>query len=72
MTLSRENLIDAIKCEGKNCLECSMLREKGKTLDSCVALVASTALELYEQISKLQDGIYKIIGKMEVEVKKDK
>lgn len=59
MKLTRQNLIDAAKCENKNCLECSMLGDKKTCLDSCIAIVAVTAMELYEENTKLREELYK-------------
>lgn len=59
MSLTRQNLIDAAKCTDKNCLECSMLSEKKICLDSCIAIVAATALELTEENTRLREELYK-------------
>lgn len=37
-----------------------MLREKRCVLEECIALVAHTALELYEQNIKLQDELSRL------------
>ncbi len=62
MELSKQNLIDAIQCVNKSCVECSMLGEKKACLDSCIAIVASTALELYEQNKQLKQQIFNSIN----------
>ncbi len=55
--LREQNLIDAAECVGKSCLDCSMLTDTKQLLDTCLELVAKTALELMGENKILKQQI---------------
>ncbi len=55
--LREQNLIDAAECVGKSCLDCSMLTDTKQLLDTCLELVAKTALELLAENKSLKQQI---------------